>query len=60
MRRSLHEEALAALDLALAASGAERQMLLEHAMVIHQAALEANRSGEHANSNEPKGQRRRA
>jgi hypothetical protein len=51
---------LAALDLALAATGAERQMLLEHAMVIHQAALEAEKAVAHANSNEPEGNRRRA
>jgi hypothetical protein len=61
MRRSLHEEALAALDLALAASGAERQMLLEHALVMHQVALEADGAAGHANNNEPDdGQRRRA
>jgi len=60
MRRTLHDEALAALDLALAATGAERQMLLEQAMVIHQAALEADQSVQHANSNEPERPRRRA
>jgi len=60
MRRSLHEEALAALDLALAAGGAERQLLLEHALVMHQVALEADQAAEHANNNEPEGQRRRA
>jgi len=58
MDRSLHHEALAALDRALTATGSERQALLEHALFLHRVALEMERVAGHANNNEP--ERRRA
>jgi hypothetical protein len=60
MRHSLHEESLAALDLALAAHGSERLVLLEHTLHLHRMAIEADRATSPANSNEPEATDRQA
>lgn len=60
MRMALFDETLAVMDRAMAAAGAERQALMEHALILRQAALEEDRRASNANDNPPRTERRRA